>query len=480
MWAGSIPEPTEVLTGRRSLRNTILPPPRSRSPIKTAVNGTPRRTPGLHSSPAKQAGEETPTRGSSRLGAARTLLFTNDQPHFSVENSPLREVRANISPPRINGNRNKGKEPDYERENSQPAPDFSDDEESHLVNGGEPDGDQIMMTNGDHDEGYSGGGADGSFHDMELPYSDIGSPRPADLFEESAEEQPQPVVQSKGGRKRKSDTMEVEASESAPVQAKVRNDKGTSELSQPGKSAPAAKDGKAKKPKAAAEDSDTSGLSIAATKHRGKPPRNAQTEIYRDPDVDVEDLRPAKKAKRVPKARDANAKMSNTQDQELDEVVKKMVSRGGPHNKARSLYILRRETPSDDSVLHTRSGRVSVRPLAYWKNERCVYGDGDIEAGQRFPLSTIKEIIRTEEVEQPASRLRAGKRKGKKLTRRRAREESDEDEDEDDAEPWESERGIFHGMVRKWDQVFQESLDDAEEIGMLFDIITTWRWEKLI
>lgn len=150
-------------------------------------------------------------------------------------------------------------------------------------------------------------------------------------------------------------------------------------------------------------------------------------------------------------------------DPELDRVVENYAQRSGPL-KGRSLYILKREDPSSSETTHTRSGRVSVRPLAYWRNERCVYGDGEASEGQRYPLSTIKEVIRTEELEpvKPKKRSRKGKSKKQKD------ESSDEDEIDDDADLWEKETGVLHGYVSKWDPVAQTSTSEEEVIGMIF------------
>jgi centromere protein C len=147
-------------------------------------------------------------------------------------------------------------------------------------------------------------------------------------------------------------------------------------------------------------------------------------------------------------------------DPELNKVVENYTQRSGPL-KGRSLYILKRENPTDESSTHTRSGRASIRPLAYWRNERCVYGDGEAEDGQRFPLSTIKEIVRAEELE--PERTKKGKRAGRKSKSKKQAESSDEEDEHLDV--WEKESGVLHGFIPRWDPKSQTSTKEEDVIG---------------
>lgn len=188
-------------------------------------------------------------------------------------------------------------------------------------------------------------------------------------------------------------------------------------------------------------------------KGRGRPPKSA-------PSADDEgDQRPSKKA-RISDHKPANA--NAPLDPELEKVVGNYAKRTGPL-KGRSLYVLKREAPTDNNATHTRSGRAVIRPLAYWRNERCVYGDGEIAEGQRYPTATIKEIIRTEERE--PEKKRTGKRSSKKSKSRRNAEEESEDEGEDHVDPWEKDGGVLHGYIRKWDSETQAGMDEEEVLG---------------
>lgn len=188
-------------------------------------------------------------------------------------------------------------------------------------------------------------------------------------------------------------------------------------------------------------------------KGRGRPPKAARTAS------DEGEQRPSKKAK-TSKHRTQNA--DEPLDPELDRVVENYANRTGPL-KGRSLYILKREAPTDNSITQTRSGRVSIRPLAYWRNERCVFGRGEAPEGHRYPLTTIKEVIRTEERE--PEKKRPGKRHSKKSKSRNHADQESESEDDGSFDPWEKEGGVLHGYIRKWDPETQVGTEEEEVLG---------------
>jgi centromere protein C len=234
--------------------------------------------------------------------------------------------------------------------------------------------------------------------------------------------------------------------EVSPAPAASRQTKTTaSSLKQP-KKGPAAKTTIATRP---------------AAKPTGKRGRAPKTQQAADNDEPAE----AGLAKKPKTTATATSKAPREPlDPELERVVENYAQRTGPL-KGRSLYILKREDPTSSETTHTRSGRVSVRPLAYWRNERCVYGDEEATEGERFPLSKIKEVIRTEELE--PEKPKKGKRSRKGKSKKQKDESSDEDEIDDDADLWEKETGVLHGYVSKWDPVAQTSTSEEEVIGMI-------------
>lgn len=180
-----------------------------------------------------------------------------------------------------------------------------------------------------------------------------------------------------------------------------------------------------------------------------------------------------KKRGRKPLAKkDTNSKFSIRHQKEVDEAVEKIKARPG---QKKSLYILRRETPADDSVGRTRSGRISIRPLAWWRNEGIVYGGSPAQHGRgvadgaRFPLNSIKEIVRKDEVVEPPHR--GSKSKGRKKGKGKARQQdADSDLDLDgngddvdpDADDWELDTGTLKGDVSVWDPEQQAPIEEEE------------------
>ncbi|KAK2739164.1 hypothetical protein FQN55_009570 [Onygenales sp. PD_40] len=426
----SIPEPADVLSGRRGQRNPFVLPPRSRSPMKTLLSGSPRRTPGFRSSSVPQH-EQSSSPTSSRPAAKRALNFS--QPQQSLGRSPLAAFADD----------GKGRTVATVAEEDD-TPDFSDDG-NHLLD--EAEDNHFMESHGDYHESYENANGESAGDEEEEDHDD------ADDEPQSADEDPEDEVSP------------------PPMPAKTAT-RGTKRKNTPvNERKPTAHKGQALDRDTAAGSAENPG-----PKRRGRKPKAQATEAHADSndEAEAENPRAPKRTKTgLSKGRATNLQMSAEQEKELNSVVENITSRNGPL-KSRSLYILKRETPSDESARHTRSGRVSVRPLAYWRNERCVYGDGSAEVGQRFPLSTIKEIIRTEEVDtRPDKKSKRGGKNKSKSTR--AKDDSSDNEGMDDAEPWEYEDGIFVGPVKKWDPETQAATEEEEitDIALAPSAITT-------
>jgi len=123
------------------------------------------------------------------------------------------------------------------------------------------------------------------------------------------------------------------------------------------------------------------------------------------------------------------------------------VQRGPPlPRNNRGLVILRRETPAEGTGFkQTRSGRNSIKPLAFWRNERVEYSEDETEDNWgKFLLPRIKEVVRTDEVDDRKPYRQKSKSKASKSKKV-------ESEDEDEAEPWETQPGRIEGEVRTWD-----------------------------
>ncbi|KFX98182.1 hypothetical protein O988_04479 [Pseudogymnoascus sp. VKM F-3808] len=201
-------------------------------------------------------------------------------------------------------------------------------------------------------------------------------------------------------------------------------------------------------------------------KKRGRPAKQSKPESSKSADVDEDqDERPAKKQRGPHPTKQANQKAhpkpkpkqtTKLQKQPATDSSPAQIQRGPPRPRQNGLFILRRETPELGSFATTRSGRASIKPVAYWKNETIVYGEDDTaDADASFLLPTIKEVIRHDDVEKEKSKR--GKKRGPKPGKR------EEEEDDDDAlEPWESEPGRVYGAIRSWNPEDPTGLDSGE------------------
>ncbi|KAI9863899.1 MAG: hypothetical protein M1813_003551 [Trichoglossum hirsutum] len=454
----TVPEPTNVLSERR---RTIVPPPRARSPIKTFLNTPAKRgsSIGPISSPFRRINEAGAVAAAS---VNRKLNFSAmDQPSSRLKLSqtaeeatldPLPSTEAEDSNFRTaTGSTVQGEEEEDGGEDGQYPREFKA-QEAHT-------------QQGDHE------GAAGEDMDDFLPL--VQEDDTIDLVEQDTTEPQQNYVSSSN------------AAMPAPI---PRRGPG-----RPRKSDPT--------PTASTPTASTPTATTAASKRgRGRPPKyrpaviKEETSEYEDArppkrrrDSSVELVPPASKrratkmpppSRRDPKARITSGKRSSgvsnvtkPEDQGLPEPASEPRKRGRPKKdpqnpqnpalKPRSLYITRRETPTEDGALRTRSGRTSVRPCAYWRNERIVYGEGDNREGEGYLLPTIKEVIRTEEVEQQSKRARRrGANAGRK--KRTHTEESgseDDDDDDDELEAWEVDPGIVTGEVERWDDELERTSD---------------------
>ncbi|KAL4868207.1 hypothetical protein BDV12DRAFT_169934 [Aspergillus spectabilis] len=382
--------PADFLNSTRTPR---LPLPVARSPTKTGMTGSPRRTPGLRSSqsPQHDLPSSSPSDGRSAKRDSRRDV------------SPLTDRSINATPSLDHSNATRAKGKKVERA---AASSLSDSEVNEDENG-----DSLDQVQTDFADSFIRG------DDTQLGNSF------EDLADDSGEERP-------------------------PQKSAPEKRKGPTRARKPVGGASGAKN----------TTSQNKAEEQAATQKRkraGRPPK-----AQHQPRDETEEQRPTKKVKT---AQSKHRVSGPSGDPDLDKVVENYVNRTGPL-KGRSLYILRREAPTDPSTTHTRSGRVSVRPLAYWKNERCVYGDEEAIEGQRFPLSKIKEVIRSEELEPEKKQ----KRRSKKSKSKKNRDDDSESEDEQYRDPYEETGGVLHGYIRKWDSETQTAMDEEEVLDIAY------------
>ena len=494
-----MPEPTDILTERRSGR-PILPLPRSRSPIKTSLNSAARRSVGPISSPSRPI-QHTPIRAASHPAVNRRLDFSTEEVRPSIERSPQKGRRLGAATNAQSTLLSSGLYSDsQESSGKNKKRPFSlrvdeDEESASLTNGG------THEANGTAELDYTTGTADDSMQIMQNDDGEESMPEPPEVPEEEMEdEEPMPIQppKRKGGRPRKLVSAEIPETNIKPTAA--RRGRGRAprsasvDIDASQVSIAATKPGRGRPPRAASVDIDASQVSISTAKPgRGRPPKISKAAVFQDRtgDTSVEEERPAKRAKngpvnetpRVgrpakktkppPSQRDPNAKVTSAKkakEIKAASVEPETAPRNNGRPKPRSLQIMRSGTPADDSGSRTtRSGRTSVKPLAYWRNERIVYGEDAAGTKERYLLPTIKEVIRTEEVEPPRGR-KATKGRSKAAGRKRTLEDVEEEDEE--LEPWEMEEGVLRGAVRAWNAGQAADDEDADENGAYTPLVS--------
>jgi centromere protein C len=442
--------PSQAPSSRRSTRRLSVPPPRSSSPKKSGITGTARKSNGVDIFTRKslqpqsedlEDRENTPVVTPTRV--AQPSRFSP-----SPDKSPLRDITANLA---------------YMHAKTRLSLHEIEQPPSEIAASVEDDGSD------EYQEPTKEGGVALVLDDDFAPVADDDDNNDAlDAYDESeaeVEESGRPQSEEFG----------------TPIQHPGQESDNIERPSEPEQSLPPHQNqaNSRKKRKSDVLDQDVEArasstpVKVRKTSQKGAqiPKPNEKTTPTKKPTTSKA------KGKQPLKEKDTNTKMSARQEKELDDIIEKVRARPGPQ---RSLYILRRETPADDSVTHTRSGRISVKPLAYWRHERCVFGGSpggaSIQDGARFPLNSIKEIVRTEDVSEQVTKQRSKSRKKTNPSNVKPRkppvEDSETSESEFDdspkedpeAEPWETDSGTLRGTVSIWDPFQQVPTDQEEEI----------------
>ena len=198
------------------------------------------------------------------------------------------------------------------------------------------------------------------------------------------------------------------------------------------------------------------------SKKRGRPARKPQV-LEDDRDLPPRELpKPGRGKRKAPLTeQDPNVKIRKIKQDSV-----KPPSRAGSVQPS-SNFVRRSETPATDSgALMTRSGRTSIKPVAFWRGENIIYG----ERRSRDSLPGILEVVRTEEMPPPPRRRPGGGAQRTKSRRGRAgtaQPLSEDEDDNDELEPWEEDPGIQHAIIMAWnDETGKYDEDTTEPQGM--------------
>ena len=427
---------------------------------------------------------ETPSRAMSHPLVNHKLDFSTEEPRQSIERSPQRarsvlltsrlEVKKGKLPRHSAGSRKRPFDLSLTDEDEPEETDTTNIDESHVEDGANVDGETGYVRDNTevpmNDEGSLHTNGDKTLEALEDTEQDI-----SNVVEETAV-----PLKPKRGRPGRQKKVAPEKLASTTVELL---DVGAVEEIAP------AKKRKGRPSKKQSADTEVSQISQVEddgpkpSKTRGRP--KTKPVVFQDEEQEAEagPEKPSKRArhdiaettptktsrkskKLAPSERDPNLPITTAKGKAKAPSVEPVPS-PAPFSKpkSRSLYVLRHETPAeDDGSRLLRSGRTSVKPIAYWRGERIVYGESHLE-GKNVVPPAIKEVIRTEEV--ISQRPKRNYRRGHVAMRPRpmdAVEEEDEDE-----EPWEQEPGILRAEVMQWDPLTQRGVEDfIEDVGQYF------------
>jgi centromere protein C len=484
--AGSIPD---LATAHQILRNsrTHLPPPRSRSPKKTALGSSPRRQSSM-APRGSSVGVSSPTRAASHPAVARRLDFEHDDEESSLQETPAlsgsgqrRGKRANVY--------------DIPEDGSPVAQDTVLEE-------------SFQETAANEDSAIFHGAVEESSIAQIGDDTTIGAEPLADAVElDESEITPEPVKEPvRRGRKRKSDVLEPSHDESSATKSRKQGAASTHALEgrKKGKKPAPATAPTSRRSKRVSDiveqevsaldtsidiSADTAEDQEAAApppKRRGRPARPkpdvekensiapkptkttaavAKTDMFKKPSKPAAKTKekPVLKSKAESKTKspeqashpnDANSgKLVDVHGHPLSKKEIEQMSTtsvGSRYGRGRHLSVFRELEP--EAVARVgRTGRHRVAPIDFWKNDRIAYD----------PSGSMTSIVMNQDTEPERKSYKPSATRGKKRTLTAVEEE------ELELDPWEEEDGILVGNYRDFDAASDVITNDIIEDSML-------------
>ncbi|KAI9845664.1 MAG: hypothetical protein M1837_004638 [Sclerophora amabilis] len=448
---------TIIPSGSRSTRSNRaqFPPPKARSPIKTNLNSPARKRSSVGPAPSSTSrNPDTPSRAASHPFLQRQRDLSSDRPIPSVEHitsSGKRTIRRSEDSPSTFRSRGPERRQSSTEPEEKPVPQallpkgrkrgllqtrpqetFEHEFEQSL-------NDVVMPEEDDDDDRkvFSGGmidRGDGSLLPLNEGDLELQS-QLQDSIRELDQSEVEPDMSERGGKRKQAgiarETVSPVPTSSAPKRGRGRPPKSSKRVDhdqiQQGE-----------------EELDEAGPPLKRAK-------NSRTEKY------PFNQRKGNVTKPPPSLRSPHAKITSAKrgrrraSQEIGTETETAItgrsrkardSSLGVSSQVQSNWQPRHQTPiEDEGVQTTRSGRPSLKPLAYWRNERIVYGGGNKARGT---LPAIQEVIRTEEVEAP-------KRPSRRPTASKKRSRAASVAVEEQLEPWEISPGVIMTEVSQWD-----------------------------
>ncbi|KAK7752363.1 mitotic fidelity of chromosome transmission-related protein [Diatrype stigma] len=445
--------------------------PRARSPVKTNLKSPARRNPhlGPTSSPTRGSIVEAPQH-SSPQPVKRRLDFSKDQPQLKPAtngNSRLNGSRAPNGKP--NGRSNHSEEsgddgeddgedqavPRGKRKQPAPADDEDEDEEGSEEGNEEP---MQVLDMGDDD-------VDQSEPDQVEPEAEEEEEEEDanEQIEEEETEEVQPQPAARRGRKPKEPPAKKVQSQ-PPVTEQVKDEASKKKRGRPAKNAPQ-EEAASSSPKR--RRSERGSLGNADEVPEDREPKRQRTEKASSKAASAAALKVKSKAKATaappPAQKGKPGRKRKSSGVGVDSPV---VQRGPPLPRARGLVSMRRE--GTDSARTTRSGRISVKPLEFWKGEHYEFDDDPEEVygdkRNHFVFNKVKGIVRAEEAEpQLKAKKGRGRPSGRPKGGRRSSAAAAAEDPNEAPDEWEDDPGRVVGECFYWYPEYQDAPPEDED-----------------
>ncbi|KAI1461159.1 Mif2/CENP-C like-domain-containing protein [Annulohypoxylon moriforme] len=435
--------------------------PRARSPIKTHLQSPARRNPhqGRTSSPVRGSIVHPPEHSSPKI--------VNRRLDFSQSSSSQSRMRPQVNgASKVNGTKGRTGKLTNGRARAQESDDEDDDailrgRRNQPLEEEEREGDEGLE---EYMQGVDAGGDEMDLVEEDQDDAPIEpEPEPEEEDEPTQEAEPTPPTKKRRGRKPKSPVVvQEEEEEPSTASAQSREAEGEPVKKQRGRPAKGAQSKKspepAKQPTKRRRSERNSGSSNVEEQGEEEQENNVEERETKRQRNDKKEQKAALSKQPATKEKGKPGRKRKSSGIGVDEPV---VQRGPPLPKGRGLVTLHRE---EDIMRTTRSGRHSYKPVEYWKGERVIYDDEEVnnvfeDKKQRFVIPTVTGVIRkTEDYTEPKKRrpgrpTKGGARKGRPPT---IEEEGVERDD------WEYDPGRVTGECIFWRPDQENQPDDGE------------------
>lgn len=466
--------------------------PRARSPIKTNIQSPARHNPhlGPTSSPARGTIVDAPSHNPPRQVKRRLNFSKGENPLMKPITNGHPKVNGSGLP---NGKLNGHASHSGESDNDEDDDDDNDDESVVQGKRRQPTEDGEEEEDQENDDEESMQVLDMGDDDVDQPEPDQIEPEveeeveEEDVTNEQVEEEETEEVQAqpakRRGRKPKQPPPAKKAQSQLSVNEPVDEEPAKKRRGRPARTAPQEESKESSSPKrrrsgrsSLGDDAEEEEIPEEVVEEEREPKR-LKTEKAPSKGKTAS---PASKAKAKAKAAAVPASPPppppppkgkpgrKRKSSGVGAVDSPVVQRGPPLPRARGLVSMRRE--GTDSARTTRSGRISIKPLEFWKGEHYEFDDDAEEVygdkRSHFVFNKVKGIVRAEEPE-PLHAAKAkrgrGRPSGRPLKRGRPSAVVEELDEEEPADEWEEDPGRVVGECLFWYPEYQEAPPEDED-----------------